>query len=628
MPRLCRAACVIATAALTLPAGAQSADLAARVPARTIFYAEIPSARAVGEALARADILPLLESEEVDALFRAFADSSQGWSLRDALAQVHLELDDLHWPTGPASMAIISPLDPEAAARAMEAGSDLPPPAFVVSADFGEYADAVEDAIDAIVDEGLDRKILSLERADPVNDVRIHVVSSIVFERRRAANKAFEDEYEQRMLAAETDEQWDALWEWYSANSPEVEDDPDALSAALASFPALAYARSGDVITVASSAEALADALLGPRTGESLADQPAFRNALKNTHESPHIRVVLNLAAMHEMSAASAAADPDAFVGWFGGVSSEVLSALGLDAMQSLGVTAQIDAPGGLLETRMHLHLPASDGLLSVFTPSAEPYSPPSFIPQSASDITRIRIDPRRLIDIARDAVDSLPEEIRDQARAQFNQFVFVARPILDSFVGDLHVWSMPIKAADLDPEEWWAPASQTCYAARVSDPVPLSNLLGAFGTQMGLTAREFVGGQIFAPGDQSMLPVAIGIGHGWAIVGPTSHVEDVLRIAANPAPVVGQPANDGFARAMEGLDSRAPVIAYVNMRSYLDGLRTSLERTPEDYRPDWFASLPSTEFLIRWLGDSANVIRITPDGADAVSLIRRSIED
>ncbi len=305
-----------------------------------------------------------------------------------------------------------------------------------------------------------------------------------------------------------------------------------------------------------------------------------------------------------------------------------IFDALGLLGVQSASFGVRLDTADAMAETTVGILAPEKTGILSLFMRGAPSFQTPAFIPADASSLTQLVIDFSKIPEIARGVIDTLPDEVKEQANMAYAQAEPLVLPVIAALGPDVYIAQTIAQPLAVDSQK-------TVVALRLTDPLVISNLASTFGAQIGLVAREFQGAQIFEQADVGM---GAGISAEWLFIGQIPLVEDALRRSGAPGDdlLSGQDNFKAVAAFLQGdavvsqFQDTERTIRYMlwsiqNADKIADAQLDALE-IDEEFKQqireargaeqrDWVRLLPPPELITQHIGDSAGEIRPTPDG-------------
>ncbi len=615
--------CVLSGAAGALPPISQLVD------ERALLVVEVDDFSELAASAERAGLKDLIEHPQVVGFLEAyFADSEDDEGGLDALLErLGMDREELAWPTGGVGLALSLPGSVEEVVQSEDFEESEIAYRFAVFADLGEHAAMYREGIEELVDVALDKGFIEIEEDERVGDARVLTLRSIVRMESDRAFGAYFEKYAEMAEGAETEEDYQALWEWMESNSPQTPfDDLQGVDATISTIfyasEEFAYTWLGDTFVMTNHGESMLDLLDAIEDGldDAAADAPFYADALDGLAEGAQARAAVNLSAFFGLSLANAAMMADEFDP-FSQMQEIGFGLLGVRQMQGLGAALTLDTPE-VGELRVRLVAEEKGGWMRLVDLDGEAIEVPAFVPAEASGVAIVRADFSRLIGLAEETIAAIPGEQGDLARAQSQQFMFIARPIVESLGDRMLTWTMAVDEEELAEN----PMAGTVIAVPVSDAAPLRNALTGFGAMVGLMPREFGGGQVF---EGEMMPLAVGLGNGYVVLGATARVEDTLRLAGEPREG-GLEANDGYRDAMAAIgDADWVAISYQDTERYFEQMYQMAERFDrqqrewfedewDEYRPAWLDKLPEIDVLTGYLGDLAASVSSIDEGFEA----------
>ncbi len=559
------------------------------VDERAMLIVEVDDFSELAAAADRAGLKDLIEHPQVVEFLEAYFGgdgSDEDVGLDEVLERLGVDREDLVWPSGRVGLAVSLPAELDEVIESEEFADDEISYRMVVFADLGDGAGVVRDGIEALVDLGLDKGFIEIEEDERVGDARVVTLRSIVRIETDEAMNAFFEEYSRRMEAVESQEDYEALWEWMDSNSPESPfDDLEGVDAAISNLfyasAEFSYTWIGDTFILTNHGESMLDLLDAVEDGldNAAADAPFFADSLDGLGDGAQIRAALNLSAFFGLSLANAAMMGNAFDP-FGVMQDISFTLMGLREMEGLGATVTLDAPE-VADMRMRMVVSEKTGWMRLVDLGGEAIELPDFIPAEASGAAVIRADFSRAIELAEEVLKGLAGEQGELARAQSQPFLFLAKPIVESLGDRVLTWSMPASPDELGEN----PMAGTVIAIPLSDVTALRNVLTGFGGTVGLAPREFGGAQVF---ESETMPMSVGLGNGYVVIGATARVEDTLRLAGSPRGG-GLAATEEFRDAIAALgDANWVGISYQNTERYFEQL-FKMSEAYDEQQAEWF---------------------------------------
>ncbi|MCE2966739.1 MAG: hypothetical protein ACK55O_06185 [Phycisphaerales bacterium] len=413
-------------------------------------------------------------------------------------------------------------------------------------------------------------------------------------------------------------------------------------------------ARVGGLILVGTSAPAVKDAIdraegKGGSAG-TLAGTATYKDALKAHPASSSLRLggMIDMVAKLARDPALAAAmnDPEAeFVPAMqfteilaSPMTDSVLKLLGVKGARSATVAVGFGsgaADNVAAEFSVFLDMPPQKGIMGLIEPMAGMPEVPAFISGDATGVSAANIRLSRLMEVVRAGINEFPEEMRGSILPVLDQAEGIVGPlfaVLGPEIYGVKTIESPLSVT----------SSRNVTIVRVTDDVPVKNLLTAFGAQAGFKPADFEGNQIFVNEDMGPAPIAIGVGGGWAYVGAKSDVENLMRQAANPSPT-SLSKDASYTAAMSKLKPGATTYFYEDTAQNLRYVYWQLQ-DPAGYRamtlgalggldpemleglniepPKWASKLPPIEDVLKFIGPSVGDLRWTESGMRSDSFI------
>lgn len=546
----------LATPALALPPIAEMVTTS-----EAVLVVESPSVEALASALKDSAFGRILgDGEPGDLLARLLG--AEDFTAEDLGDRLDFDPGDLAWPAGSLGLVIPPPWEDDFSQRvldAMDAEEGIPPqrlrgsPVLVV--DFGGAAEGWREAIDAAMDYAADEGWIEFVEGDQVGAVEVFEVRSLLAERRDALIDEISDEVFEEQRASgdfrgwqETEAEIDRrVAERLGGSDDEID---RTLATIFSSFETIAWAWSDQTLVLTSEAEVVAELLVGAEAGvdRALADAPFYRDST-GALGAVQARLVVNPSVLFELARDTGA----------GGMGGGVVGMIGLDAMQGMAVGLDLRTPDGVAAVPVAMLVPEKRGIFRLFDRELDSFLLPAMVPATAQGAYRVSIRFDQVLPMVRDIIESLPPEEQQEAQFAFDQAAFIAGPILDQMEPELTVVMFD---SVVDEPEGLGAMPDLLVLCALKDEAPLLNALSGFGAAAGLAGRPFEGGMIF--GMEGPAEFAVGVGHGWAMLGSPVRVENGLRRAAQP----GQRGlNDEaeFASAMRLTRNRGLMFSYTS---------------------------------------------------------------
>lgn len=593
-------------------------DVAHLAPERSFLVINIPSFAQLQSTFDKSELGALWKEPGVKGFVEKVTEE-EAKSFAEFFKKINAESKDLKPPTGAAGLALFIEEDAEGKARKPSRGEDgetqPPPPGMLVVADMGENADAWQEIVDKVLDRAQKDKQITTEE-DKYGDAKLTVIKPVKQEPKKRDGDGEE------------------------MGDDEIDKPAPSGLGALLGGPfddkrELFLARAGTTMALCSDRKVLEAALdtLGGKEQPSAADRAEFRDALAQHPGNELAYAVLSPEPLLKVMSEQAAENGEVTSAQM----SAMMGAIGASDIKAVSLGLHMDTPDAVTELSVGILAPQKKGLLNLVSDSGGAFEPPAFVPADAASASRFSFRFSGLLDLAREAVGTFPEQQRAALSSQLDQVVNIAKPALDALgptVWVVNTLKQPL-AAD---------SQMSLIAIDVKDTVAVSNTITFLVGQMGgiLEPRDFEGNTIFAAKDESAgIPFALGLGFNRLFIGNPAAIENAMRLAGRTdAPRL---ATDGsFKDATRPLGNDAVVYSFSDLaqdlrwtywqmqnaekiyESMLD--RGGAELEPEvkaqimkDYRERhknaWADALPPMETVLSHLGDTVTELRATPDG-------------
>ncbi len=590
-------------AGLALAKGPTIADVA---PSESMLVVSVADWASLKAKFDRTGMKTLWATNEVQALVKELAkESVEGFE--EMLTEVGLDKDDMVYPSGAIGAAVF--FTKSLAGVSEQIGTlegDLDADAIVL-ADFGDNADKFEALLERLYDVASEKHGAEI-RQTAYGDATI--TSVIHHDEAAGADEEMEDDgFEEFEMPG-----MGILFPFESKPGE---------------MPTIHLVRLGSTFMMGDAIETLQGAIdrAGDTGRDSVAENPVYIQSLAQHPDDVGATVFFRAGEAIRLFAAQMTASqrewdetaPDMAV---------VFDSLGILGVQAASLGVRLDTAEAMAESTIGVLAPEKAGLLSMFMRGAPSFLTPAFVPADASNVSQIIIDFSKIPEVARGVIETLPDEIKDQANMAYAQAEPIVRSVIESIGPDMYVAQTISQPLAVD--------SQTSLIAlRLSDPLVITNLASTFGGQIGMQAREFQGSQIF---EQDMAGLAAGISAEWLFIGQTAQVEDAIRRVGAPGDDLLS-EQDGFKAAASFLKGDAILSQYQdtertirfmlwtmqNADKIADAQLEALEIDEEfkqqirDARAaeqrNWVRLLPPAELITEHIGDSVGEIRPTPDG-------------
>jgi len=586
-PRSLSTALALSLAALIAPAQAQNASIADILPDGPILAAGVPNWDIFSESMKASGFGDFWRDDEIQSLVAKLFEEPKR-EFEDALKEIGAEPEDVKQPMGLIAGALY--LDGE-----IDIMGDAPDIDFVIVADYDDNAEAMLDLIERVLEQGEESGEITV-REDDYEDARLWIVEMV-----------------EMVEQDEGDEDW--------------EDDWDAEPA----FPweNITLALADGVFILSSDSDRLElsiDALAGDDI-ESIADNDTFNGSIAQHPDQTEAWTVFLpgdlLEAFGQGMAMSAPPGLDV---------NAMLDTLGISGIQSLSAGMRFADGDVLVEQTFAALVPEKRGIVALFDTEGGAFTPPSFVSPDTATASRISVDFEGILQVVRDAMAHLPEEMRTQPEAMFEGLVApIAAPILASMGNELWI-------TQLYTTPFAADSQQSLVIATTEDEGAMGDLLVNI---PGMEGREFAGGMIYSNAmgaDMGVAAPSIGLASGHVFIGMPESIENAMRMAANPAAdsLGGEPR---FRKGAAMLDDRALGYMYTDMaqayrwtkwsmdnfdkiqRAQYEELGMDAEEIDEmmewmsDTKPEWAGDMPSEKLIAKYIGDTFGQVQSTDEG-------------
>jgi len=450
-------------------------------PPQSVFVARVDDMSRTMEAFRATPMWTLATDPVVRDWFGIIGESFDENEIAGRLDRLGLEWDDVPLPTGHVGLALWSD---------ERWSSDSPP--VIIIADFGDGAEAFADiALDLFEQLETDGR---LELA--VEDYGPHEIYSLTFLPPEELVQQRAEQRERLMKQGWTEE-----------------DLKDAGMTPLEPGEGF-FARAGGTVffsSVLDRTQAALDAADG-RDIESLAGDEAIALGRDRLGES-HADVVLKAGTVLD----SLLTDLRGLL-----LPPDAIAATGLReiGVVSTGVRFNTDEGQSVIDLFMQVDEPV--GLFALPAP-LNGFNPPRFLGPSPAGYTAIGVDWSRIIPVARQFVLALPQEARADAEAALTAFSIAAAPIFQSLAPEIHVATTITRPLAADSQA-------NLFAVPVANEAAIVGAINQYAQGIGAQVREFLGHQIWQSPAMIGPPTAVGVGAGWAFIGPPAAVERAFR--------------------------------------------------------------------------------------------------
>lgn len=318
------------------------------------------------------------------------------------------------------------------------------------------------------------------------------------------------------------------------------------------------------------------------------------------------------------------------------GQAGTVLTALGFGSFESASTGVRFLGETGAGESTLGVIMPEKTGLVSLFSSMQTAFVPPAFIPADTTQLFTFNVDFKRVFEILRGIVDTMPAAQRQQLTGGLQAFDAQFGPAVRALGPEMFITSTIRRPFE--------EGSQTfVIMTKTSDALAFANAFGGFAPMLGMETRDFNGSPIYEDKANEM---AIGIGYGHVFAGSTVQVENIMRRAAHPDEA-GLSGEERFTDAVRRLNHEGifhewsdsgTTIEYA-IWSMKNAERLMMEPLEAEARengyeldendrkmftehiPEWYKYLPPAEVFTRYIGDSIFTIRSTAEGFEGKSV-------
>lgn len=559
------------------------ADLAAIAPRNTVAIVSVRDMNVMSEAMDRSGLGRLFDDPQI----RAMIDSSTKDAMeemRTGMKDAGIELDDLSMPSGLVGVAVFS--------RAVEDRQEWN---FLACADYGDKADDFAKVIDTVIDAQIEKNEIEVKE-EKFGDATVWTID----------------------IVALMDEEDDVEVEFDFPEPP------------FSQIRSVYLGRLGRVFVLSSELGATEDALdvMQGRRRESLADNTDYQAAVAQLPRDAQMSGVVMLAPVRDQMLKPFF---ESMMFMFGGEMDleGLFRALGLDNVQSAGFSMSMDTTDGIVESTQVLLVPEKRGLLGLFAGAGDAFVPPPFAGRDADGVSRISADFTKVVPMVRGIIETMPEDFRAQTKPAFEQ---VAAPLMDQVFAAL---GRDVYIVTNYQEPFTTESQQTVFAVPVKDDVVIGNAIQTL--PIGLQATDFGGNVIYRSPDE-MVPIVIGLGFGYAFIGPAPAVENAMRQAGNPE--AGRLSDEAhFRAAASRLGATGIGYAWAAIAPQLRMMIAEMrEAAAEEIDPEWGweptgidkvmrdmgKAVPDAELFLKYFGDQVSEYNATPWGFRARSLLLR----
>ncbi len=564
------------------------ADMASIAPQGTIAIVSVRDMAAMTQALDRSGLGRLFEEPQIRAMIDSGTKDAME-EMRTGLKEAGIEMDDLSLPTGLFGVAVFS--------RTVE---EVQQWNFLACADYGDKADAFAAVMDTFIDAQIEKNEIEVKE-EKFGDATVWTIDIVAL---------MDDEDE--------------------GGDDEMEFEFEMAEPPFSQIQSVYLGRLGGVFVLSSELGATEDALdvMQGRRRESLADNADYQAAAAQLPRDAQMSGVVMLGPVRDQMLKPMF---ESMMFMFGGEMdlAALFRALGLDNVQSAGFSMAMDTPDGIIESTQVLLVPEKRGLFGLFAGTGDPFVPPPFAGRDTDGVSRISADFTKVVPMIRAIIETMPEDFRAQTKPAFEQ---VAAPLMEQVFAAL---GRDVYIVNNFEEPFTAESQQTVFAVPVKDDIVIGNAIQTL--PIGLQATDF-GGNVIYRSPEEIVPLVIGLGFGYAFIGPAPAVENAMRQAGNPE--AGRLSDEAhFRAAASRLGATGIGYAWAalepQLRMTIAGMR---EAAAEEIDPEWGweptgidkamldmgKSMPDAELFLKYFGDQVSEYTATPWGFRARSLLLR----
>jgi len=461
--------------AIVTPVVAELPPMERLVPRETILLWHTPNVTSSWERVRTTPLGDFLVSDHMQELLKELRDDAElGEMLRDAEVESLAEL----LPTGRVGFAAFLELDEELGIKR---------PMIVLAGEWGDRAEKIEKAL-----ERMNERLLAEGATIERQQIRGRTVTTRELPKPEPVEEDLDD------------------FDFDPFGGLGI--DP---TEALEGLRTLHFVRDEGRIVVSSSLLAIDD-ILGAVDGDalrsSLADNPEFQEALAQLGGAHDSHLILFTAPLQQLLGQTIGA-PLAMVQPF------ITQLFGDIRAHSLGI--EFGAGEAMMTATVGTLVPRGRVGLLTLVDGAAPRGPlPAFVGADAIGYGTMSLRLDRLMPLMRNIVQGLPPMFGDMASPMLDQFGPALEQAFGGLGPDMHTVNYP----PTNPDD----VGETVYALRCTRLEAVNSLVAMLGPGIGLMPRDFLGQTIYSGGDE--VPMAIGLGGGWMVLGSDEGVERVLR--------------------------------------------------------------------------------------------------
>jgi hypothetical protein len=479
------------------------------------------------------------------------------------LQELGVDKDSLVSPSGPVGIAIFTTRDPEL---------DTPKPAFILTADYGDDANAekTDSIVQAALAKGEKEGDLEFEQKD-VNGKSVYTID---FAKMAAKSKDAEKDFD--------DIDMDGGMPLPVPKAGEIVKDIEKLH----------YVRDGHHLLMSTDFNTLAEALDTvdgkAANGNHAADRTEFQAIMGKVGEADFYGVLLTR-------------DVFDLIGEKGQMAKMMLPTIRslFGEVKGYGFGLRFDGPTAMVEQTLTAYLPGGkQGLTKLVDLPAARLALPAFIGPDSVSYSTFSFKFSGLMDVIRQAVASNPM-LAAQAGEEIDAIAPKVNEITATLGTQVHMCTSVTKPFTDE-------SRHSFFAIECTKPQDFENLIAPYAAQAGIEARDLLGQRIYSlPEDMALMPVpgmdmgpmSLGIGGGFIVIGSTPAVEQALR-ATGQSGAASLFTEPDYQRAAAALKDANP-IAW----GYSDTI-SSLESTIEAQKHSMRESMKQMEETMRDMDD------------------------
>lgn len=589
----------VLSSSFVLAASAADVTIEQLAPRESII---VFGAKNVAQTIERAKTTPLWGlwmSEDMKSTREDFLkEFNEG--IVDMYKELGVEEGSLVPPKGAAGGAVFTVIDDDLG---------TPKPAILVFADYGEDVEKTLELIQAALKKGEQDGMLRYEN----KDVR--------------GRNVFAIEIIEPAAAAEDDE-WDDD-EFMMPMIPGLPSGDDFIK----HFKNLNLTRDGDLLLLSSTLDALSDALeiIDGQAGETIKDSETYQKAREQLGDDGDTFV---LVFTENIGVLLGGGQADMMMGMV----RPSLQALFGD-IQAFGFAATVATDHAMIEQRMTIYTPKRAGLLALFDTQTAREELPKFIGPDTISYNVINFEFNGVFDLIKSVVNSNPF-LAAQAEMILPEIEAPLDKIATSLGTQVHIATRLTRPLT-------ANSQSTAFAIPCLQPAVFESLLAEDAPKAGFEPRDFLGQRIYSLSPEAGVGspfsmeqgFSIGIGGGFAVLGPTPAVEQTLR-ATGQGDLPTLASDPEFVHALSTLP-KVPAVGwgYSNFVDSFEANRIAYEQQMKDMADQFRESEPefaaemeaqakdspfhaiSVETLRRYVGPTAWQLRVDEAGFNFIYL-------